>query len=70
MLIVALRYPPAQAEVEAEVFARHLHCLSGPADHRLARERNTGWETLRHEPFIFREAGAATRQFPGMCPFL
>ena len=56
-------YPPAQAEVEAEVFARHPHCLISPADHPLARERSISWETLKHVPFIFRETGSATRQF-------
>ncbi|PXW99412.1 DNA-binding transcriptional LysR family regulator [Sphaerotilus hippei] len=56
-------YPPSDAEVEAVSFARHPHCIVAPPDHPLAGQRAIPWEALRDEPFIFREAGSATRQF-------
>ncbi len=56
-------YPPAEAEVEAEVFARHPHCIIAAPDHRLARERQIPWASLRDDTFILREAGSATRAF-------
>ena len=56
-------YPPSEAEIEAETFARHPHCIVAAADHPLAGRRNIQWEELRAEPFIFRELGSATRQF-------
>ncbi|MBI5255517.1 MAG: LysR family transcriptional regulator [Burkholderiales bacterium] len=56
-------YPPAEAEVEAEVFARHPHCIIAAPAHRLAHERRIPWPSLRDETFILREAGSATRAF-------
>jgi DNA-binding transcriptional LysR family regulator len=56
-------YPPAEAEVEAEVFARHPHCLIAPPDHPLAGRRGLAWADLAHETFVFREPGSATRSF-------
>lgn len=56
-------YPPAEAEVEAEVFARHPHCLIAPPDHPLAGRRGLTWADLVNETFIFREPGSATRSF-------
>ena len=49
--------------MEAETFAQHPHCIVAAASHRLAGERRIHWDALRDEPFIFREAGSATRQF-------
>jgi len=56
-------YPPAEADVEAEVFARHPPCIIARPTHRLAQARQVPWAELREESFIFREAGSATRAF-------
>jgi LysR family transcriptional regulator, low CO2-responsive transcriptional regulator len=56
-------YPPAQAEVEADAFARHPHCIVASPDHPLAQARAIDWQELANEPFLFREVGSATRQF-------
>ena len=56
-------YPPAQIDVEAETFARHPHVLVARPDHPLIGRSGLSWADLRDEPFIFREAGSATRQF-------
>ena len=56
-------YPPAEADVEAQTFARHPHCIVAAADHPLARKRRVTWQALQDEPFIFREPHSATRQF-------
>jgi LysR family transcriptional regulator, low CO2-responsive transcriptional regulator len=56
-------FPPAHAAIEAETFARHPHCIVAAAGHRLAGRRAITWEELRDEPFVYREAGSATRQF-------
>ncbi len=56
-------YPPAEAEVEAEVFARHPHCVIAAPDHRLAGQHALPWAALRDDTFILREAGSATRAF-------
>ena len=56
-------YPPSEADVEAETFAQHPHCIVAAADHPLARKRRIHWDALKDEPFIFREPRSATRQF-------
>lgn len=56
-------YPPAEAEVEAEVFARHPHCLIAAPGHRLVGHPAVEWAQLRDETFVLREAGSATRAF-------
>ena len=56
-------YPPSEADVEAETFAQHPHCIVAAADHPLARKRKLHWDALKDEPFIFREPHSATRQF-------
>lgn len=56
-------YPPAEAEVEIEVFARHPHVIVAAADHVLASERQIPWGALRSQTFILREPGSATRSF-------
>jgi DNA-binding transcriptional LysR family regulator len=56
-------YPPAEADVEAEVFARHPHCLVAAPSHPLAGQRGLSWQALRDETFVLREAGSATRAF-------
>ena len=56
-------HPPGEADVEAETFARHPHCIVAAPDHRMVGRRRIPWQDLRDEPFIFREAGSATRQF-------
>ena len=61
--LVVAGFPPTHAQVEAESFAHHPHCIVAGAGHRLAGRRAIGWEELRDEPFIYREAGSATRQF-------
>lgn len=56
-------YPPAEADVEAEVFARHPHCVVATASHPLVGVADIAWASLRDETFILREAGSATRAF-------
>jgi len=56
-------YPPSEADVEAETFARHPHCIVAHPQHPLATKQQLQWEDLRTEDFIFREPGSATRQF-------
>ncbi len=56
-------YPPSEADIEAEAFARHPHCIVAAAGHPLTRRRRLQWSDLADEPFIFREPGSATRQF-------
>ncbi len=56
-------YPPAEADVEAEVFARHPHCIIAAPGHRLVGQTQIAWPDLREDTFIFREAGSATRAF-------
>lgn len=56
-------YPPAEAEVEAEVFARHPHCIISARGHPLAGAPQIPWSSLREDTFILREAGSATRAF-------
>lgn len=56
-------YPPATADIEAEAFARHPHVMVASADHPLVGARRLDWDSLRNEPFLFREIGSATRQF-------
>jgi DNA-binding transcriptional LysR family regulator len=56
-------YPPSEADVEAEAFARHPHCIVAAPGHPLAGKRRIAWSELKGEPFIFREPGSATRQF-------
>ncbi|RYF60179.1 MAG: LysR family transcriptional regulator [Comamonadaceae bacterium] len=56
-------YPPSEADVEAETFARNPHCIVAPPSHPLVAKRQLGWDDLRSEDFIFREPGSATRQF-------
>jgi DNA-binding transcriptional LysR family regulator len=56
-------YPPAEAEVEAEVFARHPHLLVCAPGHALAGRAGLSWQDLRGQAFIFREPGSATRSF-------
>lgn len=56
-------YPPSEADVEAETFAHHPHCIVAPSNHPLVRQHNIHWDALRAESFIFREPGSATRQF-------
>jgi LysR family transcriptional regulator, low CO2-responsive transcriptional regulator len=55
-------YPPSEADVQAETFARHPHYLVAAPGHRMAGQRRIAWRELRDEPFIFREAGSATRR--------
>ena len=56
-------HPPAEADVEAEAFARHPHCIVSAPDHPLAPVHGISWSDLRDEPFIFRESTSATRHF-------
>jgi len=56
-------YPPSEADLEAETFAQHPHCIVAAADHPLVKRRRIHWDDLKDEPFIFREPNSATRQF-------
>jgi len=61
--VVIAGFPPAHADVEAEPFARHPHCIVAVPSHRLAGRKELAWSELRDEPFLYREPGSATRQF-------
>jgi len=56
-------YPPSETAVEAEIFARHPHCVVAAPSNPLVGRRGLRWSDLRDEPFLFREPGSATRQF-------
>lgn len=56
-------YPPAEADVEAEVFARHPHGLVAAPEHPLAERKQLSWADLAQQTFVFRERGSATRNF-------
>ena len=56
-------YPPSEADLEAETFAQHPHCIVAAAGHALSKKRQIHWDALKDEPFIFREPNSATRQF-------
>lgn len=56
-------YPPAEADVQADVFARHPHCIIASPDHPLAGVPDVPWPALRGETFVMREVGSATRAF-------
>lgn len=56
-------YPPSEAEVQAEVFARHPHVIVAPPEHPLAGARALAWSQLAPHRFVFREAGSSTRSF-------
>jgi len=56
-------YPPSEADLEAETFAQHPHCVVASSAHPLAERRKVVWDDLQAEPFIFREPHSATRQF-------
>ncbi len=56
-------YPPSEADLEAQTFAQHPHCIVASATHPLAKKRHIHWDALKDEPFIFREPHSATRQF-------
>lgn len=56
-------FPPSEADVEAESFAQHPHCIVAASAHPLAKKRRIAWASLRDESLIFRESGSATRQF-------
>lgn len=54
-------YPPVEAEVDAQTFARHHHVIVAPANHPLAG-RDLAWSDLADEPVVLREIGSSTRQ--------
>ena len=56
-------YPPSEADLAAETFARHPHCIVASANHPLSKISNVKWHELRDQPFLFREPHSATRQF-------
>ena len=56
-------YPPSEADLEAETFAQHPHCVVASSAHPLVGRRKIHWDDLKDEPFIFREPHSATRQF-------
>ena len=56
-------YPPSEADLEAETFGQHPHCIVASSAHPLVGRRKIHWDDLKDEPFIFREPHSATRQF-------
>ncbi|MCY4756397.1 LysR substrate-binding domain-containing protein [Pelomonas aquatica] len=61
--VVIAGLPPAHADIEAEPFARHPHCIVAAPSHVLVGRKGLSWAELRDEPFLYREAGSATRNF-------
>lgn len=54
-------FPPAEAELQADAFARNPLCLVARPDHPLARVNDLKWPQLAGETFVFREAGSVSR---------
>jgi len=61
--VVIAGFPPAHADIEAEPFARHPHCIVAAPSHPLVGRKDLKWSELRDEPFLYREPGSSTRQF-------
>jgi len=59
--LVIMGRPPAEADVEAEVFMENPLVIVAPPDHPLAREKKIPLRRLQEEVFLVREPGSGTR---------
>jgi len=59
--LVIMGRPPAQADVEAEVFMDNPLVIVAPPGHPLAREKKIPLRRLQEEVFLVREPGSGTR---------
>jgi DNA-binding transcriptional LysR family regulator len=59
--LVVMGQPPAEADVEAEVFLDNPLVVVAPPDHPLAGSRNIPLSRLQEETFLVREHGSGTR---------
>lgn len=59
--LVIMGRPPAEADVEAEVFLENPLVIVAPPDHPLAREKKIPLKRLQEEIFLVREPGSGTR---------
>ena len=59
--LVVMGQPPAEADVEAQVFMDNPLVVVAPPDHPLAKERKIPLARLQEETFLVRESGSGTR---------
>jgi DNA-binding transcriptional LysR family regulator len=59
--LVIMGRPPAEADVEAEVFLENPLVIVAPPAHPLAREKKIPLKRLQEEIFLVREPGSGTR---------
>ncbi|HWR87326.1 MAG TPA: LysR substrate-binding domain-containing protein, partial [Acidiferrobacterales bacterium] len=59
--LVVMGQPPAEADVEAQVFMDNPLVVVAPPDHPLAKQRKIPLARLQEETFLVRESGSGTR---------
>jgi len=59
--LVIMGRPPAEADVEAEVFMENPLVIVAPPEHALARVKKIPLKRLQEEVFLVREPGSGTR---------
>jgi len=59
--LVVMGQPPAEADVEAQVFMDNPLVVVAPPDHPLAKEKKIPLARLQEETFLVRESGSGTR---------
>jgi len=59
--LVIMGRPPAEADVEAEVFLENPLVIVAPPEHTLARMKKIPLKRLQEEVFLVREPGSGTR---------
>ncbi|MGE5240589.1 MAG: LysR family transcriptional regulator [Bacteroidota bacterium] len=59
--LVIMGRPPAEADVEAEVFLENPLVIVAPPEHALARMKKIPLKRLQEEVFLVREPGSGTR---------
>ena len=59
--LVIMGRPPAEADVEAEVFLENPLVIVAPPEHALARVKKIPLKRLQEEVFLVREPGSGTR---------
>jgi DNA-binding transcriptional LysR family regulator len=59
--LVVMGQPPAEADVEAQVFMDNPLVVVAPPDHPLAKQKKIPLARLQEETFLVRESGSGTR---------
>jgi len=59
--LVIMGQPPAELDVEAQVFMENPLVVVAPPDHPLARQKKISLARLQDETFLVRESGSGTR---------